>query len=89
MPFLIRYPLVIRPRSVNNDIILNIDFPPTFLDFAGSRVPAEMQGRSFRRNLGGHTTVNCRTAIYYRYWMHNDPDTTSRRIMKSEPSSSN
>jgi len=74
MPFLIRYPRVIRPRSVNDDIILNIDFAPTFLDFGGSRVPAEMQGRSFRRNLGGHTPVNWRTAIYYRYWMHNDPD---------------
>jgi arylsulfatase A-like enzyme len=74
MPFLIRYPRVIRPRSVNDDIVLNIDFAPTFLDFAGSRAPAEMQGRSFRRNLGGHTPVNWRTAMYYRYWMHNDPD---------------
>jgi arylsulfatase A-like enzyme len=74
MPFLIRYPRAIRPKSVNEDIILNIDFAPTFLDFAGSRVPAEMQGRSFRQNLARHTPRDWRTAMYYRYWMHNDPD---------------
>ena len=74
MPFLIRYPRVIKPKSVNTDIILNIDFAPTFLDFAGARAPAEMQGRSFRRNLEGHTPRDWRTAMYYRYWMHNDPD---------------
>ena len=74
MPFLIRYPQEIRRRAINDDIVLNIDFAPTFLDFAGSRAPAEMQGRSFRPNLTGHTPKDWRTAMYYRYWMHNDPD---------------
>ncbi len=71
MPFLIRYPGSLRSGTVNDDIILNIDFAPTFLDFAGGRAPAEMQGRSFRQNLSGHTPKNWRTAMYYRYWMHN------------------
>lgn len=74
MPFLIRYPGKIRPGSVNDDIILNIDFAPTFLDYAGVRAPAEMQGRSFRRNLEGRTPRDWRTAMYYRYWMHNSAD---------------
>jgi hypothetical protein len=45
-----------------------------FLDFAGRPAPAEMQGRSFRPSLQGKTPRNWRQAMYYRYWMHNDPD---------------
>jgi arylsulfatase A-like enzyme len=74
MPFLARYPGVIRPGSVNKDILLNIDFAPTFLECAGSKAPPEMQGKSFRPNLAGHTPKNWRQSMYYRYWMHNDPD---------------
>jgi arylsulfatase A-like enzyme len=74
MPFLMRYPAGIRPGTVNRDMVLNIDFAPMFLDYAGARPPAEMQGRSFRANLQGHTPRDWRKAMYYRYWMHNDPD---------------
>jgi arylsulfatase A-like enzyme len=74
MPFLVRYPAAIKGGSVKDDIVLNIDFAPTFLDFAGKNAPAEMQGRSFRANLTGRTPRNWRDSMYYRYWMHNDPD---------------
>jgi arylsulfatase A-like enzyme len=74
MPFLMRYPGAIRPGSVNRDMALNIDFAPMFLDYAGARPPAEMQGRSFRACLEGRTPKDWRKAMYYRYWMHNDPD---------------
>jgi len=74
MPFLMRYPGAIRPGTVNRDIVLNIDFAPMFLDYAGVRTPAEMQGRSFRANLEGHSPRNWRKAMYYRYWMHNTSD---------------
>jgi arylsulfatase A-like enzyme len=63
MPFLVRYPGHIRAGSVNRDMILNIDFAPTFLDFAGRAAPLEMQGRSFRPNLEGHTPGDWRTAM--------------------------
>jgi arylsulfatase A-like enzyme len=74
MPFLMRYPGRIPPRSVNRDMILNIDFAPMFLDYAGRSAPAEMQGRSFRSNVEGRTPRGWRTAMYYRYWMHNTND---------------
>jgi arylsulfatase A-like enzyme len=74
MPFLMRYPGAIKPGSVNSDIVANIDFAPTFLDFAGGKAPSEMQGRSFRPVLEGHTPKDWRTAMYYRYWMHNSND---------------
>jgi arylsulfatase A-like enzyme len=74
MPFLMRYPAGIKPQSVNNDIVLNIDFAPTFLDYARHHAPTEMQGHSFRHNVEGHSPKNWRRAMYYRYWMHNDND---------------
>jgi len=70
MPFLIRYPGRIRAGSVNKDMVLNIDFAPMFLDYAGRTAPAGMQGRSFRPLCEGRTPGNWRQSMYYRYWMH-------------------
>jgi arylsulfatase A-like enzyme len=70
MPFLIRYPEVIRPGSVNKDMVLNLDFAETFLDYAGAKIPGDMQGRSFRPILEGRRPKDWRKSMYYRYWMH-------------------
>ncbi|HEX29932.1 TPA: DUF4976 domain-containing protein [Candidatus Poribacteria bacterium] len=70
MPFIIRYPREIKPGTVNENIILNVDFAPTFLDYAGVEVPEEMQGRSFRPLLNGELPEGWQTSMYYRYWMH-------------------
>jgi len=72
-PFLIRYPKEIKAGTVNKDIVLNIDYAPLFLDYAGIAKPSQMQGESFRTNVEGCTPANWRKAMYYRYWMHNDP----------------
>lgn len=72
MPFVIRYPKEIKPGTINQDIVMNIDFAPLFLDYAGIDKPCEMQGESFRSNLAGHTPSNWRKSMYYRYWMHGD-----------------
>lgn len=70
MPFLLRYPRLVKPGSVNRDMVLNLDFPETFLELAGRRATPDMQGRSFKRNLEGKTPGNWRQSMYYRYWMH-------------------
>jgi arylsulfatase A-like enzyme len=72
-PLLVRYPGHTKPGSVSKDIVLNIDHAPTFLDILGQKVPSEMQGRSYRQILDGHTPADWRTSMYYRYWMHLDP----------------
>lgn len=68
MPFVISYPKELKPGRRINDMVLNIDFPSLFLDYAGVKQPATMQGRSFRKNLVGQTPVGWRNEIYYRYW---------------------
>ncbi|KAL3294597.1 extracellular sulfatase Sulf-2 [Colletotrichum asianum] len=72
MPFLIRYPAAIAKGSVCDDIICNVDFAPTFLDFANLPVPSYMQGVSFRELLNGRTPADWQQIAYHRYWMHND-----------------
>ena len=70
MPFVIRYPREVEPGTVNEDIVLNVDFAPLFLDYAGIDVPGFFQGESFRTLLRGHRPQDWRQALYYRYWMH-------------------
>ncbi len=72
MPLVVRYPAEIKAGSVNNDIVLNLDFAPTLLDFAGIAEPADMQGQSLRSLLGSNTPKNWRTSMYYHYYEYPD-----------------
>ena len=70
MPFVIRYPKMIKAGSTSKAICMNVDFGPTFLDLAGIEVPSEMQGRSFRKVLEkkGRIPAGWRKAAYYHYY---------------------
>ncbi len=70
MPFILRYPQAVAAGTVNDDLILNVDFAPLLLDLAGVPVLDDMQGQSFRPLLQGETPPDWRQAMYYRYWMH-------------------
>ena len=69
MPFLASCPSLIKPGSVNSDIITNVDFAPTFLELAGAAKPAEMQGDSFVSNLAGVTPRGWKRDCYCRYYV--------------------
>jgi arylsulfatase A-like enzyme len=68
MPLLMRLPGAIRRGAVNRDIVLNLDFAPTFLELAGAPVPDDMQGESLRPILRDHTPDDWRTSMYYHYY---------------------
>ena len=68
MPFVISYPKKLPKGRRVNDLILNIDIPSLFLDFARIDQPKSFQGLSFKENL--ITNTNSREYIYYRYWQH-------------------
>jgi arylsulfatase A-like enzyme len=68
MPLLVRYPREIRAGSVNDDLVLNLDFAETFLDYAGVPAPADMQGVSLRPLLQDRTPPQWRTSVYYHYY---------------------
>ena len=68
MPLLARWPAAIKPGTVADAMVLNVDFAPTWLDVAGLPVPAEVQGRSAMPILLGATPPDWRAAMYYRYY---------------------
>lgn len=68
MPFVIRWPGVISPGSTQDAMALNVDFAATFLDMAGQKKPADMQGRSLVPLLRHQTPRDWRKSMYYRYY---------------------
>lgn len=68
MPLLVRLPGSIPAGSVNKDLVLNLDFGPTFLELADVSIPVEMQGRSFAGLLSGRKADDWRKAVYYHYY---------------------
>lgn len=71
IPFLVRWPESIKAGSSTKLMAANVDFAPTFLDIAGEKIPAEMQGRSLLPIFRGAEPTDWRTSLYYRYY--NDP----------------
>lgn len=67
-PLLVKWPGVVKPGSVNTDLVQNIDFAETFLDIAGARIPSDMQGRSIVPLLKGQIPGDWRTSLYYHYY---------------------
>ncbi len=67
IPLLLRYPPVVKPGSRVDEMVLNLDLAPTFLELAGIKPPAEMQGQSWAPLLQGHRR-NWRNAFLFEYF---------------------
>lgn len=68
MPLIARFPGHIKPGSVNDHMVSNLDFAPTFLELAGIEKPQDMQGQSFVKLLENKEVKNWRNSIYYHYY---------------------
>jgi len=78
----IRVPLIVRcpwladvPGSRRQQMVLNIDFAPTFLDIAGLPVPADMDGESFVPFLfdGNASGRKAWLLEFWKYYPENTP----------------
>jgi N-acetylglucosamine-6-sulfatase len=68
VPFLVRHPAVVPdPGRRADQMVLNIDVAPTFLEAAGVRVPDDMEGRSFLPILRSASAPG-RKAFLYEYF---------------------
>lgn len=83
MPFIVKWPGVVKPGSRNKLMIQNLDYAPTFLDIArrnaageiesgatpaGAAIPGDMQGLSLVPLLKGEKPADWRKSIYYHYY---------------------
>ncbi len=67
-PLMVRWPNVVKPGSVENEMVQNLDFAQTMLAAAGINAPDDMQGESLIPLLKGEKDQWNREAVYYHYY---------------------
>lgn len=66
-PLVMRYPGVVKPGTINNNMVMNLDIASTILEAAGVSIPKNMQGQSVLPLLKSKKS-NGRDALYYHYY---------------------
>ncbi|WP_346239295.1 sulfatase [Niabella insulamsoli] len=84
VPLLARCPAIIKPATVIEQDVLNIDIAPTFLELAGIRQPQQMQGASFVKLLQGRDTKWREEFFYEYYWENAFPQTPSQFAVRTD-----
>lgn len=74
IPLLMRYPKLFAKGVTVDEMVLNLDLAPTYLELAGVAIPREMQGRSVapltRKTVTGVATrPEWRKAFFYEYFL--------------------
>lgn len=67
-PMMMRYPGVIKPGTISNDFVMNLDIAPTMLDAASVSIPKDVQGQSMLPILKDQQVNKGRDVIYYHYY---------------------
>jgi arylsulfatase A-like enzyme len=68
-PLLIRYPKEIKHHRTEDRFVMNLDYAPTFLDYAGVEIPEDVQGVSLRP-IFENKNEPWRESIYYHYYAY-------------------
>lgn len=68
IPMLVRYPKLFAKGKTVDELVLNVDLAPTFLDLAGVKVPNEMQGMSWKPLATGQKLTEWRKAFLAQYY---------------------
>lgn len=85
VPMLVWAPGMIKPNSVVEQVIMNVDLAPTFLELAGINKPANMQGSSFANILTGRKVQWNRSSVFYEYyWEASFPQTPTTFAVRSD-----
>lgn len=73
VPLAIRYPRRIAAGTIRNEMVLDTDLAPTFLDLAGVPIPAHFQGKSVLP-LAKAPDPSFRKEWYYEYYEWPNPE---------------
>lgn len=67
-PLIVRLPQRFHAHGTVNEFVQNIDHAPTFLEIAGAKIPADIQGASYLPILKGKHPKNWRKSLYYHFY---------------------
>jgi N-acetylglucosamine-6-sulfatase len=85
VPLLMRCPKIFPAGRALPQVVANIDLGPTFLDIAGVKAPANMDGSSYLPLLEGRTNVPWRDGVLYEYYWERDfPQTPTVHALRTE-----
>jgi N-acetylglucosamine-6-sulfatase len=85
VPLLVWAPGMIKPSSVVEQVVMNVDLAPTFLELANVPKPAQMQGYSFTNLLKGSSAGWQRDKVFYEYyWEAAFPQTPTTFAVRSD-----
>jgi arylsulfatase A-like enzyme len=75
IPFIVRYPRLFPKGKLVDELVINQDLAPTFLDLAGLPAHPAMHGASFKDLARGNKPANWRTSFltYYRKELGDTP----------------
>jgi arylsulfatase A-like enzyme len=79
-PLLVRWPGHIKPGVKTNTMVQNIDYAPTFLDVAGIKIPASMQGLSLKGVLENPALALPRNSLYYHFYEYKADHTVLQHV---------
>ena len=85
VPLLTWAPGMIKPNSVVDQVVMNVDLAPTFLELAGVAKPSHLQGYSFVNLLKGSGSGWQRDKVFYEYyWESSFPQTPTTFAVRSD-----
>jgi N-acetylglucosamine-6-sulfatase len=84
VPMLAHCPDLIKPGTVVNEVVANIDVAPTFLEVAGLKAPDYMDGKSILPFLKGQSQSWRKGLLYEYYWERNYPQTPTMHAIRGD-----
>lgn len=82
-PLLVRYPKRVKPGTVIEPMVLNIDLAPTLLELGGAKIPKEVQGKSFLPLLKGQR-VKWRDSALLEYFKEKQYRTPTWQAVRTD-----
>jgi N-acetylglucosamine-6-sulfatase len=83
VPMLAQCPALIKPGTVLEQMIANIDVGPTIMEAMGLQTPPHMDGRSFLPLLRGESIPWRDRFLYVYYWEKNFPQTPTTFALRT------
>lgn len=68
VPMLVRYPRLFAKGTTVDELVLNVDLAPTFLDLTGAQAPGSIQGASWKPLAAGEKPRGWRRAFLAEYY---------------------